>query len=151
MKHAISNFHEYSPSLWSGAQPSETDLQTLSGSNVQVIVNISPASAKNALTNEAAIVEKLGMDYIHFPVDCSNLRPIHYKTFSGIMHSVADKRIFVHCGGNIKTSNLIHMYDVLENGTDERESLATLLSIQQPEQKWFTYFQTMGMKGIQTI
>lgn len=148
MNHSIANFFLYSNQLSAGAQPTAEQITNLKNDGYEVIINISPASARNAMHNEAEVVEKLDMDYIHFPVDCSNLRPIHYTTFEGIMNGVNDKKVFVHCGGNIKSSNLIHMYDVLAIGKDETTSLSTLLKIQQPENKWFDYFKQMGMEGI---
>lgn len=144
----IGNYYQYSEKLASGAQPSEEDIAELKKDGFEVVFNISTPSAKNALANEAAIVEKQGMHYVHFPVDCSDLQSIHYKTFEGIMNGIVDKKVFVHCGANIKSSNLIHMYDVLENGKNEKESVKTLYNIQQPEEKWFKYFESMGMKGL---
>lgn len=145
---SIGRFHRYDEELASGAQPSPEELAALREVGFEAIVNISPASTRNALPNEAALVEGLGMDYAHFPVDCSNLRPIHYLTFRGILSGFAGKRVFVHCGGNIKSSNLIHMYNVLERGISEEESLATLKTIQDPEPKWFAYYKAMGMRGL---
>lgn len=146
MAHSISNFYQYNPLLSSGAQPSTDDISALKNDGYEVIVNFSPASARNALSNEAQIVESLKMDYIHFPVDCSNLRPIHYNTFKGIMNGVSGKKTFVHCGGNIKSSNLIFMYQTLECGIDKNDAMTTLMKIQNPESKWFDYFQLMGIK-----
>lgn len=148
MSHSISNYHQYSNTLAAGAQPSESDISVLKNEGFDAIVNISPASARNALQNEAIIVENSNMYYVHFPVDCSNLQPVHYMAFSGIMNGLRDKKVFVHCGGNIKSSNLIHMYDVLENRGNERESLKTLKKIQNPEEKWFDYFKSFGMEGV---
>jgi protein tyrosine phosphatase (PTP) superfamily phosphohydrolase (DUF442 family) len=144
----IANYLEYSSQLSAGAQPSADQLQWLKNNGVEVVVNISPSSARNALAGESLVVEKLGMDYVHFPVDCSNLRPAHFNTFRGIMNGVAGRKVFVHCGGNIKSSNLLHAYHVLEQGVDEQQSLDTLHKIQTPEQKWVTYFKTLGMKGL---
>lgn len=141
------NFYCYNDRLASGAQPTVDQLIDLKNEGYEVVVNISTYSARNALKNEAEIVEKLGMYYVHFPVDCSHLQPIQYKTFEGIMNGLAGHRVFVHCGGNIKSSNLLHMYHVLVEGKDEKESLQTLSTIQTPEAKWFDYFRSFGMKG----
>lgn len=148
MINTIGNYFEYSSKLSSGAQPTPEQIGNLKNEGVEVVVNISPSSARNALQNEALLVELSQMDYIHFPVDCSNLRPTHFNLFKGIMNEIKDKKVFVHCGGNIKSSNLLHMYDVLENKIDEQASLETLKKIQSPEEKWFTYFKSMGMKGL---
>ncbi len=147
MNHSIGNFYKYSEELAAGAQPTVDQFIDLKNDGFEVIFNISPSSTRNAIHNESEIIEKLGLNYIHFPVDCSNLQPLHYTTFSGIMNGVRDKKVFVHCGGNIKSSNLIHMYDVLENRKDETESLNTLKKIQNPEDKWFDYFKSFGMEG----
>lgn len=148
MKHSIGNYFQYTENLSAGAQPTPNQILDLMADGYQVIVNISPSSSRNALANEAALVEHAGMYYAFFPVDCGNLQPIHYLTFAGIMNGVKDQKVFVHCGGNIKSSNLLHMWDVLANGKDEQESLQTLYKIQRPENKWFDYFKQMGMKGI---
>jgi protein tyrosine phosphatase (PTP) superfamily phosphohydrolase (DUF442 family) len=144
----IMNFYQYNEMLASGAQPTPEQIEKLKINGFEVVFNISPSSAKNALKEEALIVETNRMDYIHFPVDCSNLRPLHYSTFKGIMNGIQAKKVFVHCGGNIKSANLIHMYHVLEMGIDESESYKTLLKIQNPETKWFQYFKSFGMKGL---
>ncbi len=143
----IEKYYQYNNILASGAQPSEAQFADLKEAGFEAIVNLSPASTRNALANEASIVEKNGMYYVHFPVDCSNLKKFHYTTFEGIMNGLKDKKVFVHCGGNIKSSNLIHMYDVLANHQDEKKSLEILYKIQQPEDKWFEYFKLMGMEG----
>lgn len=148
MNHSINNFYKYTERLASGAQPTIDQFIDLKNDGFEVIFNISPFSARNSIHNESEIVEKLGLDYVHFPVDCSKLRPLHYKTFEGIMNGIEEKKVFVHCGGNIKSSNLIHMYDVLANRKDEKESLQTLKEIQNPEDKWFEYFRSFGMEGL---
>ncbi len=146
--HTITNFYQYSKNLAAGAQPTVDDFIELKNEGFDVIFNISPYTTRNAIHNEAEIIEKLGLYYVHFPVDCSNLKPLHYKTFEGIMNGLRGKKVFVHCGGNIKSSNLIHIYDVLVNGKDEKESLQTLYKIQNSEEKWFEYFKLLGMKGV---
>jgi protein tyrosine phosphatase (PTP) superfamily phosphohydrolase (DUF442 family) len=138
-------FHQYHQSLASAAQPSLEQFKELKAQGWDVILNLSPASTRNALRDEALVVEQLSMDYVHFPVDCSELRPSHYQTFRDILKALEDRRVVVHCGGNIKSSNLIHMYQVLENRVPVETSLATLKTIHDPEPKWFTYFEAMGV------
>jgi len=144
----IVNYHKYNEKLAAGGQPTAEQLEALKNEGYEVIVNISTPSARNFLHREHSEVENLGMYYVHFPVDCSALDPVHYSTFSGIMKGISGRKVFVHCGGNIKSSNLIHMYHVLEEGMDERISFETLLKIQEPEEKWNNYFKMMGMRGV---
>jgi len=145
---SINNFYQYSESLSSGAQPTAEQIEALKAEGVEYVFNISPVSTPNYLSDEAGIVEKLGMKYIHYPIDCSNLQATHFLVFNGIMEGLRGKKVFVHCGGNIKSSNLIHMYQVKSEGRSEQESIKDLLNVQQPEQKWFEYFKSFGMEGI---
>lgn len=141
----ILNFFQYNDKLASGAQPNAEQITLLKEQGFEAIVNISTPSAKNALSNEAQMVEKLKMDYVHFPVDCSNLRPFHFETFKGIMNGLEGKKVFVHCGANIKSSNLLFMYHVLEKGLNKEASYKVLTQIQTPEAKWYSYFKEMGI------
>jgi protein tyrosine phosphatase (PTP) superfamily phosphohydrolase (DUF442 family) len=146
----IGAYHEYrfAPGLATAAQPSAEQLAGLKRHGFEAVVNISPASTRNALKDEADIVERAGMDYVHFPVNCALLRPLHYLTFRGILNALEGKKVLVHCGGNIKSSNLLHMYFTLEKGIPEELSLAELKAIQNPETKWFDFFKSMGMKAL---
>ena len=147
MMKEIINFYIYNDTLAAGGQPTENQIESLKDEGFEAVVNISPASTKNYLDSEAGLTEQLGMDYVHYPIDCSNLQDIHYKIFKSILGELGNKKVFVHCGGNIKSSNLIHMYNVLEKGINEQESLLELKTIQQPEEKWFSYFKHHGMQG----
>ncbi len=144
----IVNYFQYHPKLAAGGQPTEYQLQALREAGFEAIVNLSPVSTRNYLHPEAGLVEALGMHYVHLPVDCSALTEIHYTAFSALLKSFGDQKVFIHCGGNIKSSNLIHMYRVLECGIDEQASLRELRRIQTPEEKWFSYFRQMGMQGL---
>ena len=89
--YGISNFYRYSDNLLTGGQPSPEQFKLLKDSGVELVINISPVTARNALRNEHEIVENLSMDYIHFPVDCSNLREIHYLTVSALLNAAEGK------------------------------------------------------------
>jgi protein tyrosine phosphatase (PTP) superfamily phosphohydrolase (DUF442 family) len=144
----IFNYYEYSEELSAGGQPTEKQIEALKDTGFEAIVSISPVSTRNYLSTEAELTEKLNLDFVHYPIDCTNLRENHYSVFKNILKGLEGKKVFVHCGGNMKTSNLIHMYKVLEEGVSEEDSVKELKIIQQPEEKWFSYFKEMGMQGL---
>lgn len=144
----IFNYFEYDEKLSAGGQPTEKQIEALRESGVEVVLSLSPTSTPNYLQSEADLVEGMNMQYVHFPVNCSNLKPEHFTAFKGLMSGLNGKKTFVHCGGNIKTSNLIHMYNVVEKGLKEEDSLKELKQIQEPEPKWIDYFKSFGMQGL---
>lgn len=148
MANEIFNFFRYNDLLAAGGQPTKEQIEKLQKEGYEAIINLSPVSTKNYFGDEAAEVERSGMEYVHYPVDCSNLKESHFLTFSSILKSMEGKRVFVHCGGNVKSSNLIHMYHVVEKGEKEEKSLKMLKKIQVPEEKWIKYFRSFGMAGL---
>ena len=143
----LPRFFEMDDTYATGAQPTGDGIRILREKVYSAIVNISPVSTRNYLPEEGKLAEENGMDYIHFPVDCSNLRDRHYLMFSRILDGLKGEKVFIHCGGNIKSSNLMHMYNVMERKIDEKESLEMLLKIQNPESKCYDYFKRFGMAG----
>jgi protein tyrosine phosphatase (PTP) superfamily phosphohydrolase (DUF442 family) len=128
-----------------GAQPTAEGLVQLKENGYTAVVNLSPTSTPNYLPKEGEITEDLDMAYVHYPVDCSNLQDRHYKVFSKILKGLDGEQVFIHCGGNIKSSNLMHMYRVIERHEDAKNSFDDLLKIQNPEDTWFDYFKRFGM------
>lgn len=143
----VPRYFEVNENIATGAQPTTNGVAMLKEKGFDAIVNISPVSTPNFLQNEDKVSSIAGLDYVHFPVDCSNLKDQHYTGVADIMKKFNDKKVFIHCGGNIKSSNLMHMYQVLELGVNEEESHDELLKIQDPEDKWYVYFKKFGMKG----
>ncbi len=148
MEKQIPAYYRVNDRISTAAQPEAAAFPLLKERGFDAVINLSPRSTPNYLAEEAEITEKSGLDYIHYPVDCSNLQDKHYRIFSGILKGLGDAKVLVHCGGNIKSSNLVHMYNVLEDGVKEEDSLKQLLDVQQPEVKWYEYFRSFGMKGI---
>lgn len=143
----IPRFFKVNKSFATGAQPTAAGIKLLKENGYTAIVNISPVSTPNYLSDEGELTENLNMEYVHYPVDCSNLKERHYKMFSQILNGLEGEQVFIHCGGNIKSSNLMHMYRVIEQKEDEKNSLDDLLKIQNPEEKWFDYFRRFGLAG----
>ena len=80
----IPNFFKVNDSFATGAQPTVEGINILKKNGFTAIVNISPVSTPNYLSDEGKLTENLNMEYIHYPVDCSNLKDRHYKVFSAI-------------------------------------------------------------------
>lgn len=138
---AIPQFHAYDALLASAGQPAPEHFQQLAQEGYAAVVNLSTPDARNALSNEALLVQQSGMQYLHFPIDCTALKPQHYLIFRGIMDGLKGKKVLVHCGANIKSSAMLQLYRSLSKGQNPGLSLDELHQIQQPEQKWLNYFE----------
>jgi len=132
-----------SPHLATAAQPTKEHFAWVKEQGFEVVVNVSTNTARNFLRDEDVIVAAAGMQYVHSPVDCSNLQPSHYETLRDVLRSLTGKKALVHCAANVKASGMVHVYRVRELGQDAHTLRAALRAQGWHEAKWFTYFDQM--------
>ncbi len=142
----LPNMVEINELLSTGAQPDIEGLKELKSDGYTAVLNLSPTSTPNFVPAEGSEAEKLGFKYVHYPVDCSTLKEDLFTVFAGIMDGLKEEKTFVHCGGNIKSSGFVHIYQVLVQNRDEAESFSDLLKAQTPDEKWLAYFSSFGLK-----
>ena len=138
----IDSFVQFTETLLTGAQPKEDDFQKLKENNVDVVVNLSPYNTPNFLQNEPQIVQDLGMNYFHYPIDCTTLHEYQYEYFQGLMKMLEGKKLFIHCGGNVKSSGFLYIY-LVNNGYNKDELDSKLKELNRHDEKWYNYFEKM--------
>lgn len=144
---AIDGFLHFTENVATGGQPTVEELIALKKEqDFRVVVNLSPYNTPNFLVAEPQVCQDNCLVYFHYPVDCSELYPWQYDYFKGLMDSLGDERkIFIHCGGNIKSSALLYIYLVKEGKMGREEALVKLKSLNRHDQKWYDYFETMSV------
>lgn len=140
----IDNFQQPENNIATGGQPSSVQIDWLKNNGFNAVINLSPESTKNYLSNEAELVRQEGMNYFHYPVDCSSLAPDQYEGFRDILEGVKGSKVFVHCGMNVKSSAFVHLYRVRELGVAPESSLESIDELGFHEKKWYDYFDAMG-------
>lgn len=145
MKAPIRLFHTVDDKLATGAQPAARDFAWLREQGFEAVVNLNLPTAKNYLLDEASLVEGQGMSYVALPIDCSRLSEEQYLAFQEAMASLGERRVFVHCAANIKSSGFVHAYRVKGRGEDAAASLADLEELGAGhEPKWYAWFERLG-------
>src|SRR5206468_5331927 len=93
---------------------------------VRHIVNLGLHTHEKALPDEATSVSRLGMTYIHIPVDFQNPTDQDFDQFCSAMEQLKDVPVHVHCIANYRVSAFFYRYrrDVL--GMDEAEARADM-------------------------
>jgi len=81
------------------------------------------------LPDEAASVSRLGITYIHIPVDFQNPTDQNFEQFCSVMEQLKKVPVHVHCIANYRVSAFFYRYrrDVL--GIDETQARAEMESI----------------------
>jgi uncharacterized protein (TIGR01244 family) len=122
--------------LTTSGQPTEAQLGKIQALGVRHVVNLGLHSHEKALPDEAASVSRLGMNYIHIPVDFQNPTDQDFAQFCTVMGQLREVPVHVHCIANYRVSAFFYRYrrDVL--GLDEAWARAEMEAIWQPEGVW---------------
>ena len=133
---AIYRWHRLDDLITTSGQPTEEQLAEIQALGVRHVVNLGLHTHEKALPDEAASVSRLGMEYIHIPVDFQNPTEQDFQQFCNVMERLADVPVHVHCIANARVSAFFYRYrrDVL--GMDERQARTELAAIWRPEGVW---------------
>ncbi len=108
------------------------------------IVNLGLHTHEKALPDEAATVDRLGMTYIHIPVDFQNPTEQDFQQFCAVMERLKDVPVHVHCIANARVSAFFYRFrrDVL--GMDEAQARAEMEAVWQPKDVWVEFVKRRG-------
>jgi protein tyrosine phosphatase (PTP) superfamily phosphohydrolase (DUF442 family) len=130
--------------ITTSGQPTESQLADIHALGVRHVVNLGLHSHEKALPDEGASLSRLGMTYIHVPVDFQHPRDGDFDQFCSVMEQLKDQPVHVHCIANYRVSAFFYRYrrDVL--GMDETQARAEIEEIWQPEGVWAVFCEPRG-------
>jgi uncharacterized protein (TIGR01244 family) len=135
----IYNWRRLDDRVTTSGQPTEPQLADIQALGVRHIINLGLHTHEKALPDEAASVSRLGMTYIHIPVDFQNPTDEDFTRFCSAMEQLKEVPVHVHCIANYRVSAFLYRYrrDVL--GMDETQARAAMEQIWHPEGVWATF------------
>jgi protein tyrosine phosphatase (PTP) superfamily phosphohydrolase (DUF442 family) len=90
---AIYNWQRLDNRITTSGQPTEKQLADIHALGVRHIVNLGLHTHEKALPDEAASVSRLGMTYIHIPVDFQNPTDDDFDQFCAVMEQLKEVRL----------------------------------------------------------
>jgi protein tyrosine phosphatase (PTP) superfamily phosphohydrolase (DUF442 family) len=140
----IYNWRRLDDRITTSGQPTEAQLADIRALGVRHIVNLALHTHEKALSDEAASVSQLGMNYTHIPVDFQNPTDQDFEQFCAVMKELKDVSVHVHCIANYRVSAFFYRYrrDVL--GMDEAKARADMDALWQPEGVWAAFISRSG-------
>jgi protein tyrosine phosphatase (PTP) superfamily phosphohydrolase (DUF442 family) len=138
---AIPNFHRLSNELGSAGQPTAEQLQMIAQAGYEVIVNLALHDRPYSLDGEAALVQGLGLEYVHLPVDWEAPTHRDLESFMALMDARQGKKVFVHCAENKRVSVFVALYRILRQGWSQEAALAVVLDTWEPNTTWQAFIE----------
>jgi len=136
---SIFNFLQLSDRVATAGQPTEKQFLSVKDAGYQVVINLAPRTAENALPDEKMTVESLGMQYVHIPVKFDRPTVEDFDRFCLAMQENAQDSVFVHCAANLRVSAFCYLYRRIHQGLSAEVAQVELQQIWTPNKTWQTF------------
>jgi protein tyrosine phosphatase (PTP) superfamily phosphohydrolase (DUF442 family) len=119
----LPNFHQVSPTLYRGAEPTAQGLLELAAMGVKTVVNLEMFSAERDCANAA------GLCYVSLPFDPFNPQDATVKAFLAAAMDPSRQPVFVHClQGSDRTGMMVAVYRVVVQGWAKPDAINEMVN-----------------------
>jgi protein tyrosine phosphatase (PTP) superfamily phosphohydrolase (DUF442 family) len=141
----ITNYLALSDRIGTAGQPTESQFQAVKAAGYETVINLALFSSTGALPNEREVVEGLGMEFLHIPVEWDAPTAEDAARFFSAMDEREGRRVFVHCAMNMRVSAFMHLYRTLRKGMPPDEAEKDLLRIWEPNDRWRAFMEEVRL------
>jgi protein tyrosine phosphatase (PTP) superfamily phosphohydrolase (DUF442 family) len=124
----ITNYLFVSERISSSGQPNIDEFHDIAAADFDAVINLAMPDSENAIPEEGSIVTMLGMAYHHIPVPFDAPKVNHLKQFIGLMESLENLNVWVHCVVNYRVSAFLYLYRRWKGMPDEQAQTAIFKS-----------------------
>jgi protein tyrosine phosphatase (PTP) superfamily phosphohydrolase (DUF442 family) len=144
----IYNYREVAPDLATSGQPREDQLAAIAEAGYDVVINLAlHDDPRYSLKDEAASVQKLGLEYIHIPVQFAAPTESDLAKFFDAMDRHKHLRVWLHCAANMRVTAFLGLYRRMREGWPEERAFALLREIWQPDEVWSQFIASQLAKS----
>lgn len=136
----IYNYVEIDGRFATSGQPNEQQFGLIRDAGYETVINLAPQSVlENSLPNEADELSKLGIRYIHIPVDFKNPTEEDFEQFASSLQEQGTQKIWIHCAANMRVSAFVYRYRRAVLGDSKDVASADLHKIWEPFGIWKSF------------
>lgn len=106
----ILNWRRFDSRITLSGQPTVDQFTRMAETGVTAVINLAPQESKDALRNEAAIVQGLGQKYAYIPVDFQAPSETDFENFCKAMNDYSADTVHVHCIYNARVTAFMLRY-----------------------------------------
>lgn len=104
------NFREVHDKVTTSGVVGANRLRGLAEEGYGLVINLLPDDSEYAVPDEREIVEGLGVDYVHIPVDFHQPQEADYERFAQAMNAAGGGKVHIHCAANYRVSAFYAIY-----------------------------------------
>ena len=139
----IKAFLQISDNISTAGQPTRAEFSTIRESGHQTVINLARSDSPGALINEQEVVQALGLEYVHIPVEWDAPNMQDALRFFEVMNQHENHTVFIHCAANKRVSAFVFLYRVLCLGDEPMMAQPPLHQIWTPNPIWQAFMDQM--------
>jgi len=132
----IYNWRRLDSRVTTSGQPTEAQLEELQKLGIRYVINLGLHTHEKALPDEAVSLRRLGLSYIHIPVEFDQPTEDDFARFCDAMAMTGDKPVHVHCIANMRVSAFFYRWQREVRGLDAGQARKLMDSVWQPGGAW---------------
>jgi protein tyrosine phosphatase (PTP) superfamily phosphohydrolase (DUF442 family) len=122
--------------LVTSGQPAASALAGLKAEGFEAVVYLAPSSVSDAVKDEAAILSRQGIEFVHIPIPFGAPTEAHFKAVSAALTRLKDKKVLVHCQVNMRASTMVFLHRVLQRGEPPSGAYEAVTRVWSPQGPW---------------
>ena len=138
----IRAYHPLNERITTAGQPTAEQFNIIKLENFDLVINLALPDSPGAIVDEFELMNQLGMEYIHIPVDFTAPSISDLYTFFATLDQYHDRRIFIHCALNKRVSVFMYLYRRIRQHVPDEEALPDLLSVWKPDLTWQRFMES---------
>lgn len=135
----IRNFYQVDENIATAGQPTIEEFTIVKQNNFDLIINLATKDSPGAIYNEEVVINTLGLDYIHIPVNFRAPVISDLQQFFEAMEQNRNKHIFVHCALNWRVASFIFLYRTVKCNLPISKVVPDLHAVWQPDNVWQSF------------
>ncbi len=135
------------PRIVTSGQPTAKALEAFKENGFEAVVFLVPSDVPGVIADEADIVKKSGLEYVHIPIKFGNPTAQHYDEFANTMTRFANRKVLVHCEINLRTSSMVFLYRAIARKEDPQTAYESVAKVWSPRSAWKPFIQEMLRKN----
>ena len=124
------------PNLVTSGQPTAQALATLSQQGFNAVIYLAPGSVPDAVTDEAELLARQRIQFIHIPIPFGSPTEAHFEALSAALQRLQGSKVLVHCQVNMRASTLVFLHRVIEQGENPATAWESVARVWSPEGPW---------------
>jgi protein tyrosine phosphatase (PTP) superfamily phosphohydrolase (DUF442 family) len=138
-----------SPQLVTSGQPTRAFLETLKSQGFAVVVYLAPPTMPDTIADEPVIVARQGLVYVNIPISWTAPKASDLDAVSRVLTAYADRKVYVHCQANFRTSSMIFLHRVIRLKDNPDTAWDAVRGAWEPNQTWRAFIvDTLKAHGI---